>query len=112
MSTKKKVLEAEPIRAVLPEMIEAQGEAAPEPEQEKESVVYLGPDIDRTVNHGTVFQGGELPGYLEEKIKQIPAIRALIVPVSRYAEVAREIRLSGSRCRTLYDTISNTLGRR
>lgn len=107
MSTKKKVLEAEPIRAVLPEMIEAQGEAAPEPEQEKESVVYLGPDIDRTVNHGTVFQGGELPGYLEEKIKQIPAIRGLIVPVSRYAEVAREITLPTGRFRTLYDTINS-----
>ena len=107
MSTRKKVLEAEPIRAVLPEMIEAQDEAVPEPEQEKESVVYLGPDIDRTVNHGTVFQGGELPGYLEEKIKQIPAIRGLIVPVSRYAEVAREITLPAGRFRTLYDTINS-----
>lgn len=107
MSTRKKVLEAEPIRAVLPEMIEAQDEAVPEPEQEKESVVYLGPDIDRTVNHGTVFQGGELPGYLEEKIKQIPAIRGLIVPVSRYAEVAREIALPTGRFRTLYDTINS-----
>lgn len=96
---------AEPITAALPEVPVAE---AAEQTAEKESVVYLGPSIDRTVNHGTVFKAGELPAYLEAKIRQVPAIRGLIVPISRYAEVAREITLPTGRYRTLYDTVKNS----
>ena len=105
MSTKKKVTAetAEPITSVLPDAAVAEAGV-----QEKESTVYLGPSIDRAINHGTVFKAGELPAYLEEKIKQIPAIRGLIVPTSRYAEVAREIKLPTGRYRTLYDTVKNS----
>lgn len=101
MSARKKTAtEAEPIMTAP---VEAPG--TDEARQEPEAVVYLGPDIDRLVNHGTVFEGGTLPDYLNEKIKAIPAIKGLIVPVSRYAEVAREITLPEGRFRTLYDLV-------
>ena len=108
MSARKKVTDAEPIKTAAvteaPETEPAETAAA-EVQEAPEAVVYLGPDIDRLVNHGTVFEGGELPEYLTDKIKEIPAIKGLIVPVSRYAEVAREITLPEGRFRTLYDTV-------
>ena len=43
---------------------------------------------------------------LEKKIKEVPAIKGLLVPISRYAEVAKEITLPEGRYRTLYDIVS------
>ena len=114
MSARKKTAttEAEPIVATVVTDEEIASEnteaAAPEtaPEPEPEAVVYLGPDIDRLVNHGTVYERGIIPEYLEKKIKEVPAIKGLLVPVSRYAEVAREITLPEGRYRTLYDIVS------
>ena len=106
MTNKKRKTEAEELEEVMPvsepEQEPAPAEApAPAP---AEPVVYLGPDIERVVNHGTVFADG-LPWALEEKIKEIPAIKGLIVPVSRYAEVAMKVTLKEGRYRTLYDTV-------
>ena len=70
-----------------------------------EPVVYLGPAIPRLISHGTVFSDGKIPAYLEARAKKIPAIRGLIVPVSRYAEAAKELRSPG-RLKTLYDIVS------
>ena len=114
MSARKKTAttEAEPIRATVvtdEEIADVNTEAeapAAAPEPEPEAIVYLGPDIDRLVNHGTVYEGGVIPDYLQKKIEQIPAIKGLLVPVSRYAEVAREITLPEGRYRTLYDIVS------
>lgn len=112
MSAKKKtVTEAEPIKTavVTDETAEEITETAAAPEsaaEQPEAIVYLGPDIDRLVNHGTVYEGGVIPDYLQKKIEQIPAIKGLLVPVSRYAEVAREITLPEGRYRTLYDIVS------
>ena len=113
MSARKKTVttEAEPIKAVMidepaEEVTEAQ--AAEEPAEEpKEAVVYLGPSIGKFINHGAVFEGGVIPAYLEEKAREIPAIKGLIVPVSRYAEVAEKITLPEGRFRTLYDLIAS-----
>ena len=102
MSARKKTAtEAEPIRTAPIET----------PAVEPEAVVYLGPDIEGLVNHGTVFDGGELPDNLNAKIGEVPAIKGLIVPVSRYAEVAREITLPEGRFRTLYDLVKEKANR-
>ena len=84
--------------AVVPQ---AAGSKAAKP---VEAVVYLGPAIPKLVSHGTVFSDGKIPAYLEAMAKKIPAIRGLIVPVSRYAEAAKELRSQG-RLKTLYDAV-------
>lgn len=105
MSVKKQTIkEAEPVRTVLPDAASEAPAKAPK-EAEPEATVYLGPSIDKVVNHGTVFRRGEISGALEEKIKEIPAIRGLIVPISDYARVAREITLPEGRYRTLFDKV-------
>ena len=88
--------------AVVPQ---AAGSKAAKP---VEAVVYLGPAIPKLVSHGTVFSDGKIPAYLEAMAKKIPAIRGLIVPVSRYAEAAKELRSPG-RLKTLYDTETGLL---
>jgi hypothetical protein len=70
-----------------------------------EPVVYLGPAIPRLISHGTVFSDGKIPAYLEARAKKTPAIRGLVVPVSRYAEAAQELHRPG-RLKTLYDIVS------
>lgn len=122
--TKRTAKSNAPITAALPEEAAAQkpetqgedtaaetGEAAPEPEtaaepeKPKEAVVYIGPTIERLVNHGTIYEGGVIPEYLEEKIREIPAIRGLIVPVSELAYAAREITREDGRYKMLYDMV-------
>ena len=73
-----------------------------------EAVVYLGPTIPRLVSTGTVFAGGKLPEALENKANQVPALRALIVPVSQYAEAVQGLKKPG-RLKTLYEAVANKL---
>lgn len=86
------------------ENVEVKTEAEkPEVEEQAEDTVYLGPDIkDININHGKVFKNGTLPNFLAERIKEVPAIKGLIVPVSRYAEVARAVTLPDGTYSMLY----------
>ena len=120
-STESVVTTAKPITAVLssgteevPEnKTDAAEETAPPGEETKqkkakkteqpENVVYLGPNInDININHGRVFVGGVLPEFLEERIKEVPSIKGLIVPVSHYAEVAQAVTMPDGRYSMLY----------
>lgn len=59
-----------------------------------ETVVYIGPNIPGVVRQDSVLTGG-IPARLSEKIKVIPAIEGLIVPLDSFAE-ARKERQSGA----------------
>ena len=106
---------AKPIAAVLSHEAEAVpenttappeetvGQQEPEKQEPPEDVVYLGPNInDININYGRVFAGGVIPEFLEERIKEVPSIKGLIVPVSRYAEVAQAVTLPDGRFSMLY----------
>lgn len=82
---------------------ETVGQQEPEEQETPEDVVYLGPNIDDiNINYGRVFAGGIIPDFLEEHIKEVPSIKGLIVPVSRYAEVAQAVTLPDGRFSMLY----------
>lgn len=82
---------------------ETVGQQEPEKQEPPEDVVYLGPNInDININYGRVFAGGVIPEFLEERIKEVPSIKGLIVPVSRYAEVAQAVTLPDGRFSMLY----------
>lgn len=82
---------------------ETAGQQEPEKQEPPEDVVYLGPNInDININYGRVFAGGVIPEFLEERIKEVPSIKGLIVPVSRYAEVAQAVTLPDGRFSMLY----------
>lgn len=82
---------------------ETAGQQETEKQEPPEDVVYLGPNInDINISYGRVFAGGVIPGFLEERIKEVPSIKGLIVPVSRYAEVAQAVTLPDGRFSMLY----------
>lgn len=72
------------------------------------ATIYMGPSIDRVVQHGTIFEDGTLPGILEDKIKEVPAIRGLIVPFEQCAQVGKAVTLPDGRYRMLYDMVQGT----
>lgn len=111
--TGKETLEI-PEEIVLPETDEQPTETEEKGEQEEEAVaedtVYLGPNIrDININHGKVFAAGILPEFLQERIKEVPSIKGLIVPVSRYAEVARAVTLPDGSFSMLYRLTLNAV---
>jgi len=89
---------------------EAQTEAEAEAPREEalKATIYMGPSLDRIVQHGTIFADGTVPGILEAKVKEVPAIRGLIVPFGQCAQVAKAITLPDGRYRMLYDMVQGT----
>lgn len=79
---------------------------------EIKATIYMGPSLDRVIQHGTIFEDGAIPGILEDKIKEIPAIRGLIVPFEQCAQVARAVTLPDGRYRMLYDMVQGTVATR
>lgn len=115
MSRNKKAAPVEPVIEVQDPIVETApvdepvlADALEETPEVIEAVVYLGPAIPKLINHGTVFSDGVIPPYLEAKISKIPAIKGLIVPVSRYAESERALKVPG-RLKTLYEAVSGKL---
>lgn len=70
-----------------------------------EAMAYMGPDIKNVAINGTVYTGG-LPTGLQEKIKEIPAIKGLIIPISGLAAANVAISTQGTALNTLYKTVS------
>ena len=71
-------------------------------------VAYVGPDIKKVAINGTVYIGG-LPGELQKKIEQIPAIKGLLVPISRLAETGVAIATKGTALNTVYASVKSKL---
>lgn len=71
-------------------------------------VAYVGPDIKKVAINGTTYIGG-LPTELQKKIDQIPAIKGLLVPISKLAETGVAIATKGTALNTLYDAVQGKL---
>ena len=72
-----------------------------------EAVAYVGPDIKNVAINGTVY-AGELPEALRKKMEDIPAIKGLLIPISRLAQASVEI-ANGGALRTIYDTVEKAI---
>lgn len=56
-----------------------------------ETLVYIGPFLKEVVSPGTCFKKGILPARLEEACKKEPAIRELLIPVSKVAQARKNL---------------------
>lgn len=65
------------------------------------TVVYCGPTIPGAAKQFTVFRAG-LPDTLAERIRAVPALGGLIVPLDRYPEAQRQLREGTGSISTLY----------
>lgn len=82
--------------------------AAAETTAASEPVAYLGPDLKNVAINGTVYIGG-LPAALQAKIKEVPAIKGLIVPISSMATAGVAISTQGTALNNLYNAVSAKL---
>lgn len=57
----------------------------------RESVMYVGPSLERIVQEGTVFRNG-YPEKFKRVLNSYPILQDLIVPVESLAEVKKSIR--------------------
>lgn len=57
----------------------------------RESVMYVGPSLERIVQEGTVFRNG-YPEKFKRVLNSYPILQDLIVPVESLAKVKKSIR--------------------
>ena len=67
-------------------------------------VAYIGPSIQGVVSKNTVLNNG-LTKVLEEKCKEIPAIRSMIVPVEKLAYARMDADIKGSNINICYEEV-------
>ena len=88
--------------------VDARTAASKAKEGDKEPVAYVGPDIKNVAINGTVYVGG-LPEPLQEKIKEVPALKGLLVPISNLATAGVAITTQGTALNNLYNAVSAKL---
>lgn len=109
MSTKKTTAtEVEETAAVTAAEEVAATAATAETAAAAEPMAYLGPDLKNVAINGTVYIGG-LPAALQAKIKEVPAIKGLIIPISSMATAGVAIRTQGTALNNLYNAVSAKL---
>lgn len=69
-----------------------------------EQVIYVGPSIKNVVKQNTIYTNG-LPVILEEKAKELPEIKKLVVPVSKLMEVREQLKQSGTAYNVFYSRV-------
>lgn len=57
----------------------------------KGTVMYIGPTIPKVATSNSIYSNG-VPDGLAEKIKEIPSLSALVVPVERLAAAQRDMK--------------------
>lgn len=78
-------------------------------QQIAEPKIYIGPTIPGVARNNQVFEGGILPNSLTEKKGEIPAIGALIIPVSKLATAEMQLRTENSNLNVLFKKTLNAI---
>lgn len=87
--SRKKITENESV-----EELESTSET--KPAQRKEAVIYIGETLSNGVlQQHSIFING-VPSFLNEHVEACPAIRQLMVPISRFAESKARLAEQGS----------------
>lgn len=82
--------------------------AAPQKAAKPEPVAYMGPTLRGIATQYRVYTDGA-PEALTEKAKALPALAALIVPVSKMAETRANLKKPGTPEYTVYNTILKSI---
>ena len=69
-----------------------------------EPLVYVGPTIKNLVESNTCFNNG-LPEVLKERCDKCSTLSALVVPLSKYAEVSKELAIDDSSMALFYEKV-------
>jgi len=88
-------------------VMEQSAKAAEDPE-DSGSHVYCGPSIRGVARQYTVFNGG-LPEHVKEFAEQHPLIKALTVPVDRFAEMRSKLETRGTAEALIFSKLKSEL---
>jgi len=72
----------------------ATGAASGKPVQQKEPVVYIGPDFKNIISKNTILRNG-IPPEIIEKSRTAPAIMKLFIPLKDLPEAVKSIAQGG-----------------
>ncbi len=86
---------------------EPKGKTAKLQKVNKEPVVYLGPNIKGIANHLDIFSDG-CDSLFGKKLKEIPLLKELCVPVTKAGDKMAELKQGGSFCK-LYEAAKEQL---
>lgn len=70
----------------------------------KKNLVYIGPTIPGVAYNGTTYIDG-LPEALEDKFKEIPALRQLLVPPSGWPDAQEQLKAQNGRLYIAYKMV-------
>ena len=73
-----------------------------------EQVVYIGPKIPGVVSQASLLTGRNT-AHLTEKIKAIPAIESLIIPLDSFAEARKERQSGAGRIVTICNIVAKKI---
>lgn len=68
----------------------------------KEAVMYIGPNVTGVAIKGTLYKNGKIPERLEKKIKEIPVLGSLLIPVSNLTQATMALKDPKSEISTCY----------
>lgn len=71
-------------------------------------VIYIGPTIPGVAKENTVYSNG-MPEALAAKAEEVPAVKALIIPVEKLAVASAELKNPGSAMSVVYNKAKNKL---
>lgn len=77
--------------------------------REEKTMVYIGPTIKHVAREGSAYRGGYTPKF-EQKMKENPILKELLVPVDELARARKETRTAGSRMEALYKKVKEDIG--
>lgn len=86
----------------------AETTTAPKKAAKPEPVAYMGPTLRGIATQYRVYTDGA-PDALTEKTKALPALAALIVPVSKMAETRANLKKPGTPEYTVYNTVLKSI---
>lgn len=76
-----------------------------------ETVIYIGPTINEVVASNTIFNNG-ISKELEDTIKEIPAVRKLIIPISQLSAARIQINAKNSALAVCYENVQKSVNRK
>ncbi len=104
MNVKKEGEQKEKVEGQMQEVqpkLEKKSENRLKKKVEKKTVIYIGASLKNVVQKNTTFTNG-LPEVLEEKIKEHPFLKNLLVSPEKLPEVNQKLREKGSALSMLY----------
>jgi hypothetical protein len=73
-----------------------------------EARIYIGASF-RGVATGTIYRGDKLPPAIEVAMKEVPALKELLVPISELLEAQKQLRNPESALSRLYEASKNKM---